>query len=303
MPRSAAYWRTPQARRWRPRSRTDVQQCYGASMASVVDAATVNRAAAVKMSFNNHRLVVTAGTHRKPLTKLSDSRQAFSSRRRDCGRSSAIYAQCSQISTASPPCAKIVSPAPIGYGLPMSLSQTERARPASAARPRTLVLQSGLGHLERQRLAHRRHRGRMPSCGGSPSRSAGSISASATADRCSVHFGLPSRPPSWWPLWAYCIPDCLTWSYTTTCRSSPSRWCSGAFSRPSSAEACTCFTLGRKHHPLHANAVHPASDAGRRSQRHRARPTTSSSSWPSMPGSITGPAGTRCTRSQPSRSG
>lgn len=35
----------------------------------------------------------------------------------------------------------------------MSLSQTERARPASAARLQTLVLQSGLGHTERQRLA------------------------------------------------------------------------------------------------------------------------------------------------------
>ncbi|MDT7950366.1 MAG: ABC transporter permease [Acetobacteraceae bacterium] len=46
-----------------------------------------------------------------------------------------------------------MSPALIGYGLTMSLSQTERARPARAARPRTLVLQSGLGHTERQRLA------------------------------------------------------------------------------------------------------------------------------------------------------
>ena len=35
----------------------------------------------------------------------------------------------------------------------MSLSQTERAPTARAARPRTLVLQSGLGHTERQRLA------------------------------------------------------------------------------------------------------------------------------------------------------
>ena len=35
----------------------------------------------------------------------------------------------------------------------MSISQTERAGPVSAARPRTLVLQSGLGATERQRLA------------------------------------------------------------------------------------------------------------------------------------------------------
>ena len=35
----------------------------------------------------------------------------------------------------------------------MSLSQTERALPVTAASPRTLVLQSGLGQTERQRLA------------------------------------------------------------------------------------------------------------------------------------------------------
>ena len=53
---------------------------------------------------------------------------------------------------AAPPAGEaVVSAAVIGYGLRMSLSQTKAARPAAA--PSRLVLQSGLGRAERNRLA------------------------------------------------------------------------------------------------------------------------------------------------------